>query len=196
MNRLQQFVELLTGSFDNREQYEQMQKEGNQTFPLARHVNTACNDKITGLPQDFDGVFVLEESYYTTDGRTHASPHLFLFTVGERTNASPHLFLFTMEGEAVKLTSYEMPEGYDKDSFTYQQLKPVAFDALKPSAKFTPALYHERDGVWEGGSESMPVLKFTLFERFSNEGLEVSESMEVNGKRTFGYDVPILYRRV
>lgn len=35
MNRLQQFVELLTGSFDNREQYEQMQKEGNQTFPLA-----------------------------------------------------------------------------------------------------------------------------------------------------------------
>ena len=33
MNRLQQFVELLTGSFDNREQYEQMQKEGNQTFP-------------------------------------------------------------------------------------------------------------------------------------------------------------------
>lgn len=183
MNRLQQFVELLTGSFDNREQYEQMQKEGNKTFPLARHVNTACNDKITGLPQDFDGVFVLEESYYT---------------VGERTNASPHLFLFTMEGEAVKLTSYEMPEDYDKDSFTYQQLKPVAFDALKPSAKFTPALYHERDGVWEGGSESMfsPVLKFTLFERFSSEQLEVSESMEVNGKRTFGYDVPILYRRV
>ena len=125
MNRLQQFVELLTGSFDNREQYEQMQKEGNQTFPLARHVNTACNDKITGLPQDFDGVFVLEESYYT---------------VGERTNASPHLFLFTMEGEAVKLTSYEMPEGYDKDSFTYQQLKPVAFDALKPSAKIPAAI--------------------------------------------------------
>ena len=80
MNHLQQFVELLTGSFDNREQYEQMQKEGNQTFPLARHVNTACNDKITGLPQDFDGVFVLEESYYTVQGRTNASPHLFCFT--------------------------------------------------------------------------------------------------------------------
>lgn len=183
MNRLQQFVELLTGSFDNREQVEQMRREGNQAFPLARHVNTACNDKITGLPQDFDGVFVLEESYYT---------------VGDKTNASPYLFLFTMEGEAVKLTSYEMPEGYDKDSFNAANLKPVAFDTLKPSAKFTPALYHERDGVWEGGSESMfsPVLKFTLFERFSSEQLEVSESMEVNGKRTFGYDVPILYRRV
>ena len=58
-------------------------------------------------------------------------------------------------------------------------------------------IYTEKDGVWEGGSISMfsPVLKFSLFERFSEEVLEVSESMEVNGKKTFGYDVPILYRR-
>ena len=27
------------------------------------------------------------------------------------------------------------------------------------------------------------------------ESLEVAETMEVNGKRTFGYDVPIVYRR-
>ena len=55
----------------------------------------------------------------------------------------------------------------------------------------------EKDGVWEGGSVSMfsPVLKFTLFERFSSQCLEVSESMEVNGKKTFGYDEPILYKR-
>ena len=51
--------------------------------------------------------------------------------------------------------------------------------------------------MWEGGSVSMfsPVLKFTLFERFSSQCLEVSESMEVNGKKTFGYDEPILYKR-
>lgn len=40
-----------------------------------------------------------------------------------------------------------------------------------------------------------PVLKFTLFERFSEEYLEVSEIMEVNGKKTFGYDNPIIYKR-
>lgn len=47
-------------------------------------------------------------------------------------------------------------------------------------------------------SESMfsPVLKFTLFERFSEEYLEVSEIMKVNGKRTFGYDSPIVYKSV
>ena len=182
MNRLQQFVELLTGSFDNREQYEQMQKEGNQTFPLARHVNTACNDKITGLPQDFDGVFVLEESYYTTEGKTHASPHL---------------FLFTEEGEAVKLTSYQLPKAADGGAATYETLPPLKWEDLEISEKFTPALYTLHDGVWEGGSVSMfsPVLKFTLYERFSQESLEVAETMEVNGKRTFGYDVPIVYRR-
>lgn len=40
-----------------------------------------------------------------------------------------------------------------------------------------------------------PALKFTLFERFSEDCLEVSETMEVNGKRTFGYDESILYCR-
>ena len=41
-----------------------------------------------------------------------------------------------------------------------------------------------------------PVLKFTLFERFSKEQLEVTETMEVNGKRTFGYDEPVIYKKV
>lgn len=41
-----------------------------------------------------------------------------------------------------------------------------------------------------------PVLKFTLFERFSAECLEVAESMEVNGKKTFGYNEAIIYKRI
>lgn len=39
-------------------------------------------------------------------------------------------------------------------------------------------------------------MKFILWERFSDTCLEVSESMEMNGKKTFGYDEPILYKRV
>jgi hypothetical protein len=83
-------------------------------------------------------------------------------------------------------------------SFSYDSMKNVDYSKLEKSEKFTPALYHEKDGIWEGGSTSMfsPVLKFTLFERFSEEYLEVSETMEVRGKRTFGYDEPIIYKRV
>lgn len=183
MERLEGFLQILCGRFDNRTQWEQMQELGEKEYPLARHVNTMCNDKITGLPQDFAGAFVLEESYYT---------------IGERTNASPHLFLFTEEGEGIKLTSYDLPKDAGKTGVTYDTMEPIPYDQLQPSQKFTPAIYHLKDGIWEGGSVSMftPVLKFTLFERFSPELLEVSETMEVNGKRTFGYDQPILYRPV
>lgn len=182
MDRLDDFIRILTGHFDNREQFEELKKE-NEKFPYAEHVNTICNDKIRSLPEDFAGYFMVEESYYTIGGNTHGSPHL---------------FLFTEEEEGVRLTSYDMPEGYDKSSFTYESITELDYHVLKPSEKFVPALYVEKDGVWEGGSVSMfsPVLKFTLFERFSEDCLEVTETMEVNGKRTFGYDVPILYRRV
>ena len=92
MSRLDEFLRLLCGRFDNTRQLEELRRSGGPALPLAEHVNTVCNDKIDGLPADFAGAFVLEESYYTTEGKTHASPHL---------------FLFTEEGEAVKLTSYQ-----------------------------------------------------------------------------------------
>ena len=77
-------------------------------------------------------------------------------------------------------------------------MKNADYTELKKSEKFTPALYHEKDGIWEGGSTSQfsPVMTFKLWEKFSDSCLEVSESMEVNGKKTFGYDEPIIYKRV
>ena len=110
----------------------------------------------------------------------------------------PHLFLFTLESDGrVKLTSYDMPAGYTKETFRAESLGRLRYEELTPSAKFTPALYEKKDGGWEGGSESMftPVLKFKLWERFTPEVLVVAESMEMNGKRTFGYDQPLEYRR-
>lgn len=182
MSRLNEFIAILTGNFDNSEQVKDLQAKGITNYPFAEHVNTVCNDKINGLPADFKGIFIVEESYYNTDGKTHASSHL---------------FLFTDENDGIKLTSYEIPDGYDKSNFTYKELKTVNYTDLKVSEKFTPAIYTLKDNVWEGGSISMfsPVLKFTLFERFSEEKLEVSEVMEINGKRTFGYDDPIIYKR-
>ncbi len=182
MKELKQFTDILTGHFDNSEQFNRLKAEGVKGFPYAEHINTVCNDKINGLPENFDGIFMVEESYYT---------------VGEVTKPMPHLFLFTQEGDAIKLTSWELPEGYDKANFTWLSLDRMDYSKLKVSEKFTPALYRLKDGVWEGGSVSMfsPVLKFTLFERFSEDCLEVEESMEVNGKKTFGYDEPIIYKR-
>lgn len=183
MEALREFLKLLTGTFDNRRQLADLEARGVTGYPAARHVNTVVNDHITGLPQGFSGAFLLEESDYTVGGRTQAMPHLFLFT-----------------GEAdgrVKLTSYALPEGYTKETFRAAALGTLAYGALRPSEKFTPALYARRDGGWEGGSESMfaPSLKFTLWERFTPEVLVVWETMERDGRRTFGYDPPLEYRR-
>ena len=157
MSKLTDFIKLMTGHFDNKEQFDKMQAEG-KTYPYAKHINTACNDKIKNLPENFNGTFVVEESYYKTDGKSHTSPHLFLI---------------------------------------YDSMKAVDYSELNESKKFTPALYREKDGVWEGGSTSQfsPVMIFKLWERFSEDSLEVSEIIEVNGRRTFGYDDPIVYKR-
>ena len=50
MANLINFVTLLNGKFDNKDQFNKMQAEG-KTYPYAEHVNTICNDKIKNLPQ-------------------------------------------------------------------------------------------------------------------------------------------------
>ena len=131
--KTEEFVKLMTGHFDNKEQFTEMKAAG-KIFPYAQHVNTVCNDKINNIPEDFHGIFIVE----------------------------------------------------DKNTFSYDSMKNVDYSKLKKSEKFTPALYHENGGVWEGGSTSRfsPVMTFKLWEKFSDSCLEVSESMEVNGKRT------------
>ena len=129
-SNLEMFMKLITGYFNNKEQFEEMQKAG-KIYPYAEHVNTVCNDKIKNLPVDFQGKFLVEESYYETNGKKHASPHI---------------FLFTEEKEGILLSSYEIPAGADKNTFTYDSMLPVEYSELKKSEKFTPALYVENDG--------------------------------------------------
>ena len=94
---------IVTGHFNNKEQFEEMQKSG-RVYPYAEHVNTVCNDKIKNLPVDFQGKFLVEESYYETNGKKHASSHI---------------FLFTEEKEGILLSSYEIPAGADKLSLIH-----------------------------------------------------------------------------
>ena len=106
-------------------------------------------------------------------------------------------FIGMMTGHFDNKEQFNMMQATGK-IFSYDSMKNVDYSELKKSKKFTPALYHENDGIWEGGSTSQfsPVMTFKLWEKFSDSCLEVSEIIEVNGKRTFGYDDPIIYKRV
>ncbi len=114
MMKLDNFVGMMTGHFDNKDQFKKMQAEG-KTYPYAEHVNTICNDKINNLPEDFKGKFVVEESYYEINGKRHASPHLFLITEIE---------------QGILLSSYEIPKGEDKNTFSYDSMKNVDYSKL------------------------------------------------------------------
>ena len=128
MANLINFVTLLNGKFDNKDQFEKISKT-NPQYPYAKHINTICNSKIANLPNGFEGVFMIEESYYSVQGTTRSSSHL---------------FLFMEENNSIKLISYEIPEGYDKKNFTYKIFKGADYDQLKCSAKFTPAFFRCR----------------------------------------------------
>lgn len=182
MEQLEQLKEILTGEFDNLEQLQIQKAKGNLDFPKAEHRNHVCNKKIKNLPKEFDGYFLIEESYYT---------------VKDSKKAMPHLFLLDQDKNGVRLSSYEIPPEYSKEEFVYEDVKEMDYATLKPSEKFVPIIYHEKNGVFEGKSSSMfsPKVKFTIEQKLSNEKLLVSEIMEIEGRRVFGYDVPIEYKR-
>ena len=63
--KLENFAGMMTGHFDNKDQFNKMQAEG-KTYPYAEHVNTICNDKINNI-----------ENIKSTE-QTFACPVLFL----------------------------------------------------------------------------------------------------------------------
>ena len=181
MTNLVLFANYLTGEFDNMEQWEGLTDVEKTTFPQARHCNHIVNDKINGLSYQ-NKFYVLEESYYTMGGQTSAQPHLFCFAENE-------------EGDIV-LTSYNITKEYPKENMMYEKFELNAED-ISLSEKFNPLTYTYKDGTFFGESESMlsPVLKFVLKEEISDEKLVIQESMWKNGKRIFGINQPIIYKR-
>lgn len=95
MSKLTDFIKLMTGHFDNKEQFDKMrqnEKHIHMQNTSIQHVTI----KIKNLPENFNGTFVVEESYYKTDGKSHTSP------------AS---FLISENNEGIVLSSYDIPNG-------------------------------------------------------------------------------------
>ena len=75
----------------------------------------------------------------------------------------------------------------DRSTLSYSSMKNADYAELKKSEKFTPAVYHEQDGIWEGGSVSRlsPVMTFKLWEKLADSRLEVSEKHGSDWKENF-----------
>lgn len=185
MENLKLFLSYLCGEFNNNKQIEKEEAEGKVTHPKAKHINNICNHKIKNLPENFNGFFVIEESYYEQ---------------GNFKNILPHLFLFTENSEGkVVLTSYDLPKGVAKEDFRNNNEELVMdYNELEVSAKFTPMTYEFVNNGFEGKSVShfTPETTFILDERTEEGTLYVSEIFKKNDKITFGFEDPIVYNRV
>ena len=155
--KLDKFIGMMTGHFDNKEQFDMMQKAG-KIYPYAEHINTICNEKILNLPKDFNGKFVVEESYYETNGKRHASPHLFLITEKE---------------DGIVLHSYEIPEGEDG----WKKVKPYHAIILTQTQKGLRNLYELISVSHIQYFHKRPRVLQSVFEKY-REGLILGSACE------------------
>lgn len=186
-NGLDKISEVLCGVFDNHRQVVEEQAAGQQVHPLAKHVTGLITDRVANLPPDFNGIFILEESYYDYPDKP--------------TDVKPYIFLFEPVGQgSVRLSSMQLPEGWDpKDVTNANAAFTLDFNTLQASAKFQPAIYQRID------EETFKVnapndlgngMRFTLIETLTKDRLEVMELLEKDGQRLTPYDTPIIYERV
>lgn len=185
MERLELFIKNLCGEFNNDEQMSKEKALGKIVHPKARHINAVCNNKIKNIPEDFKGYFVIEESYYDMGNFKNILPHLFLFKLNEEGN--------------VVLESYELPKDISKEDFRNDNADlTMDFNELKLSPKFNPMVYSYKDDSFIGESIShfTPSTTFILKERISDGILEVSEVFKKDGKITFGFEDPIIYKKL
>ncbi len=176
----------IQGDLDNQEQVDAEIKAGKQIHPYAKHVNRLFDSKIKNLPKDYNGFYILEESYYT-------------FPI-KPTDIKPYLFWFekTEQGQ-IRLHSLQLPKEINKLDLRNDNPKlSIDYKDLKDSPTFKPAIYTRTDkGFYIKAPVDLPNgMKFTLEETIGKETFEVMELLEKGGKSLTPYSTPIIYKRI
>lgn len=180
-----EIIRMLSGTFTNEEQVRNEDEENKRVHPAAKHIITPCGHLISNIPEELKEGFVIEESY---------------FDMGDRIIDKHYLFLYEeVDLRAVRLTSYNLPEGIEPENFTGRNdsIK-MDFRDLKISPRFEPLILEKNKGEYYGENVSSfgpgKIFRFSL--RVSEGRFEVKELLEVDGKRSAGYDTPVIYKRV
>jgi len=187
MTAYELFKQHLVGDFNNRTQIALQKLSGKQIHPFAVHVNREFTHRVAGLPFDFEGSFILEESYYD-------------YPEEEETRLKPYLFWIKPKTtDIAELRPMVVPPHWEPK------------DIRNDNADFK--LKYEEIGThpWFGVAEYYKVAdrlhthhvcnlgngkQFSLIEYFSEGRLDVMELLEENGKRMIPYSTPIIYERL
>ena len=180
------YLSYLTGDFDNRAQIAAQLKGGKQIHPYAKHITRIVQDRVKNVPAGYNGVFVLEESYYKyLDKDTIVKPYIFRFEKGST-------------GEVI-LHSVAIPASIDKATFRNSNPNwTLNFEDLRDSPTFKPAAYQKtkRGFYLKNPIELGNGLRFTLEETIGKGFLEVMELTEKDGKSLTPYTTPLEYKKL
>jgi len=184
---LEKFVNILCGTLDNQAQVSAERSAGHQIHPYAKHVTAVCDHKIVNRPQDHEGLYILEESYYTKPGQ-------------DKVELKPLLFYLRSDGSSkALLNSVQIPTQYTKEEATNENEDFIMdFNDLTLRPFGTAEYQLQEDGSFKVDHEADmgDGLTFRLIETLSPEGLDVMELVHKNGVKLTPYDTPIEYRRV
>lgn len=184
---MDEFIRLISGSFDNAAQHDREMSEGQVEHPLIRHVIGECNSRMTGLQEDFPGVFVIEETYSRYNGKDIAKNYLFLYEpAGVAGN------------NGILLSSFDPPEGMPRSELRNDNTcLSIDYRAIKPSPRFCPLLLAKTGGTYfgENVSEFAPGVLFRFSMEVRPDLMLIKEMLEKNGELTAGFETPIEYRR-
>jgi hypothetical protein len=176
----------IQGDLDNIEQINDEIKVGKQIHPYAKHVNRLLDSKIRNLPANYNGFYILEESYYTYPNKPmDEKPYLFWF---EKTN----------KGQ-IRLHSLQIPKNIPKKDLKNDNKRlSLNYADLVDSPTFKPTTYRRTSkGFYIKAPVDLPNgIKFTLEETISKESFEVMELLEKEGKSMTPYSTPIIYKRI
>lgn len=182
---MNQFMRMLCGTFSNQEQCQHETAEGNRIHPLAKHIIGECNNKMTNLPKEFAGHFVIEESY---------------FDLGTHKVDKHYLFLYEpVSDDQIRLSSYNIPEHINKEVFTNSNSQIILdYASLEISPRFSPLILERSGDSFVGENMSKfseeHIFKFRL--EVNRDSLYVTEILEKNGELVAGYYSPTIYKRV
>jgi hypothetical protein len=193
------FKQYIQGDLDNREQVEAERLAGEQLHPFARHVNRVADEKILNKPANYDGFYILEESYYTYAAEATSATEASETAEAAKTIVKPYLFWFTEEQGRVKLHSMRLPEHIPVQEIRNDNAElRIDFAALVLSPSFTPAFYDFDEATQSfrlHAPNPFPGGVFTLEETIGPDGFSVMERLVKDGKLLTPYSTPIEYKR-
>jgi hypothetical protein len=182
------YKQYIQGDLDNREQVETERAAGKQIHPYAKHVNRLADAKITNKPANYQGFYILEESYYVYPEKP------------QDTVIKPYLFWLTEENNAVMLHSMQIPKSIPmKDLRNDNPALALDYNELKISPSFKPAAYSYNaasQSFFIKAVNEFPSGSFTLEETIAKDAFTVMELLIRDGKQLTPYSMPIIYKHM